>query len=435
MEIKTVVLCGVIYLFLTASIYTAHNFMEPITNEATGGSLSQFGLFDMFGIVKFFGAFFWTNLADRTKGGTIIGSICLIGYSLFFTLLGYAPDFMKARGLNLWTVLYFFCLNFFLSGCYPIAEYLFLEVLESTENIQKYYGKIRIGFPIGSIIAHGTQILLKEILGDRKDNLYNYVATGVYAAMATCMYFLLHIQIQQRDKKSNSKVKTKYTDIQINYSAIKKLFTFDIILLMLMSILQGIPRSSVATYLTEYQKQNKVTKSKARVLLMIRLIPEVSMLYLISYFEKFIGYKILLGIGLILGTLRPFLLGFVDIKWFNGYDGGFWIMMEIIKAVFSAFFGYSSSRCYKEKSNETNCSLAQGVASGCYNGMGAFISGFIAFFFLDSRWIYYQGSQLRGFFLITALLAFCGLLPYLLFIIKNRRKGKFTITDAKQNEE
>ncbi|KAF7684124.1 hypothetical protein TCON_0684 [Astathelohania contejeani] len=422
MKHKFIILYGTIYLFLTATIYTAHNYREPIANKTINVSLSEFGLFDMFGIIKFFGAFFWTNLADRTGRGFIIGSICLSGYFIFFILLECAPDFMKAYGLNFWTVIYFFLLNFFLSGCYPITEYILLEILGSKENIKKYYGKIRIGIPIGSLIAHATQLFMRYVFGKRNDNLYNYTGTGLYGIITILTYWILYTQVSKGKFNTTEKFKSRCSDINLNYSSIKTFFTFDIILLIIMSITQGIPRCAVETYLTKFQMNNKVSEEKTRFFLILRLIPEVSLLYMTPYLEGLIGYKAILGLGLVSGVLRPLLLALIDIEWFNEYSIFFWVAMEIIKAVFSTFFYYGSPRSYNEKSNADNRSLAQGIASGCYNGLGSFISGSIAFLFLDSKWILYQNSQLRGLFLVTGLIAFCGLLSYLVFILKNEKK-------------
>lgn len=135
---------GTANFFINLCVYSAHNYMFKIIQMNTKLTEKQYSVLDMFLFVKFIGAFFWTNLADRTKKHQMIIIIGLLGYAFFFCALKWAPKCMKAEGLNFFTYFYKSVSVFFLSGVFATMDALTLDFLEKKNQERKWYGRIKM---------------------------------------------------------------------------------------------------------------------------------------------------------------------------------------------------------------------------------------------------------------------------------------------------
>ncbi|KAF7684242.1 hypothetical protein TCON_0565 [Astathelohania contejeani] len=420
METK-LIYCVFIYIFGTAMIYSSHNIMELILLQKTGLTSSQFGVYDMMSLIKFFSSFGWVYLAYKTGKYILTGAITCIGFCLCFCLVNYAPECMKARQLNFWCIIYIFGMNIFESGIFPLMDFLVLEMLETPERIARDYGRLRMANPIGNALTYTLQLYGKNISDKIAEDNISFILTILFTILVSISYFLLSNEVKRNNLKIKGE-KSKHLKTIENVYSISKLFTYPIILLMVLCITHGVARRGITSYLSDFMKRLKYSKDKILYMLMLRIAPEIIMLFCTRYFEYIFGTMTILGIAILFGISRPLIFGLSDEKTIKYFGVFFFIFQEINKSVFAAFFGYSTSKLFNEFSENCNHSLAQGINSACYNGMGPFISGVIAYFSLKNDIDVFDIKYLQQFFIIIGIISFMGSFSYLLLLLYSKRK-------------
>ncbi|KAK1350979.1 MFS_1-like transporter [Hamiltosporidium magnivora] len=428
---KEVVQMALIYLSVSASVYCAHNFMYSFLKASCSIEIHDFSMLDTLEVLRLIGGFFWTNLADRTNKHRIIAIINMVGYAVFLNLLQWAPWFMKAKELNIWTIIYRGLSIFFQCGIYPILDAVILEMLEKNGKSRKHYSKIRIASTLGHVLAHLAVISVSYIFSvKQKDEKVVLILTSFFVLVTSILIFFYFSDVEKKETKKN-KFPLKIR-IQRNLKYVREILTFSFILFNITGTLQGIYRNAMTSFLPAHLENIGMKNNSIRGLFILRCLPEIGMLWITPYIERFVSIYVMMLFGICFGVFRPLLYGFAELK--NLGQTGIYsvcILNELTKGIFSALYGYGSSKMAKEFSTEKTKALAQGIQGGCYCGLAPFICGLMGYFILKYDLFEYRGNSLRGFFILTGLLGCFGIFILLVLINNRKKKEKMSIGSSK----
>lgn len=406
--------------------------MLEIVTDNSNLTKKEYSILDILQITKFFGAFFWTNLADRTKSYKFIISIGIVGYAVFFSAFKFAPECIKANGLNKYTFLYKGTSIFFLSSVFATLDTFVLEYLEQKGKERKLYGRIKMFSCIGHGFAHiALQIYEKIMPGNSDKGMSSIVLTLAVAFIAALFISIAFSFVDVKFEKNNFKTKENIgKKLQKNCKYIKELMGVSIFILVFSILLQGIHRQSVTTYLPTYYKDNNIQKNEIRTVFAARTLPELVMLFLTPFIDKAIGIHWMMFVALFFGIFRPLSYAYIHLDQYGKVKQKFWLYgLELSKGIFSALFGYSASKLVKELSTPKTKSLAQGLYNGCYSGLAPCLSGILGYYLLETNIFLCQDNDIRGLFLLTSLLGAIGFAFMIILILRNVTKKNKAMMD------
>ncbi|EJW03879.1 hypothetical protein EDEG_01832 [Edhazardia aedis USNM 41457] len=408
---------GISYFLIYFCVYTSHNYVTKIIAPAADLDDAQVSILDMLVLVKFFSAFIWGNIADRTRKYRIIISSGLIGFAAFLSLFQFARGtYFAAIRINKWTIIYKLTSNIMLSSVFSMIDVLAIEYLENIGHFKRWYGRIKIFSTLGHASAHLSVWFVKEKLGYGPGQ--SIIWTLFIALVGGPFIYFSMENIEKSRKKKEKSVMSFSEKCKKNFKYAKEVFTIELLLLVITITLQGIPRQSLTTYLAAVLSK----KSSGGVYLKfaIRCIPEAFMLYLTPYIEERIGIYWMWIVGILFGILRPISYGLVNLDKLSHMNHEIVsYSLEISKGVFSALFGYAGSKIAKEIFTDNTRSIAQGIFLGCYSGLAPFLSGLIGYIILRGNFNYFKKDDLiKGVFLFTGVLAAMGLIPAMFFILR-----------------
>ncbi|KAM0687230.1 hypothetical protein COBT_001530 [Conglomerata obtusa] len=421
-KIKNIFIIGIAYYLIYYCSYSAYNYMLNIISGSSNLSLQKYSLLDVLQIFEFIGGFYWTNLADRTQKHKYIIIVGLLGYAFFFSAFKFAPTCMKADGLNVFTIFYRSALGFFCSGIFATLDAFCIKYLEQTDDAKNLYGRIRIFACVGYSSAHITLKFAEQYFTNAKPGMCSIYLTIILAVISSFYILIFFPFVDIIENKNSDKNKI---DLIQNTRNIKKLLTFNFLLLSGTILLQGIHRKAITTYLVSYFDSNEIKRSKINYVLAARSIPELILFLSTSLIEKKIGIYVMHFLAVFFGILRPISYAYVDLK--NYEDTIKTILMYVLEftnGIFSVLFYYSGVQIANEISTAKTKSLAQGIIYGCYNGLAPCFSGLIGFLLLDKEVIKFKGNNIRGLFLLTGVLGCVGFILMAILIIRNRIKPK-----------
>ncbi|KAM0675874.1 hypothetical protein GVAV_000650 [Gurleya vavrai] len=423
---KAIFILGIAYFLINWCVYSAHNYMLVIISHNTNLTPKQYSILDILQIIKFFGAFFWTNLADRTKKHSLIISVGLVGYAVFFSAFRFAPKCLEAKGLNFFTFFYKGVSTFFLSSVFATMDAFVLEYLEQKGKERKLYGRIKMFSCIGHGFAHIALRQLEKLVGDNLEKgMCSIILTLAIAFLAAFFisFFFMRVNVIFEKKIKNKDSFSK--KLKKNFGYIKELIGINLILLICFITLQGIHRQSVTTYLELYYIESNLQKSEISVIFAIRCLPELGMYFLTPLIDKAIGMHWMLFASACFGIFRPISYSFIHLGDYSNKKKTIWVYgLEVSKGIFSALFGYAASKLVKEISTPNTKSLAQGIYNGCYSGFAPCISGILGYYLLGTDIFLVQNSDVRGLYLLTGLLGGCGILFMIALIVRKVKERK-----------
>lgn len=422
---KRILILGVAYFLINSCVYSAHNYMLKIISASNNLTPKQFAVLDMLLIVKFLGSFFWTNMADRTRMHRAIIAIGLMGYAIFLSMFYFAPDSMKADGLNFYTILYYSMFTFFLSAVYATLDAFCLEYLESKEKEKKLYGRIKLFGCAGHSFAPLCLAIFANDTNNKKDNITPIINSLIFAALGSLhIIFTFGILVKGKSVKVKNRDPLKKR-IQKNMTNIKKMFSLSLALLLLSVTLQGIHRNVVSTYLEMYADECKISRKKLSCAFAVRFIPEATMLYLTCPIDNAIGTQWMIFIGILFGIFRPLLYSFMNpVSMPESVFSCLIFLSEISKGCFSGLFNYSCSKLVKDLSTRNTKSLTQGLFNGCYSGLAPCLAGIIVYLLIESPTLKIQGSNIRFLFFSTSVLGIIGVIPMVILIMRKRKEER-----------
>lgn len=385
MNVKLKILAGG-YFFVFLTIYASHNYLHEMYKNVSKMSSERYALMDLLFIVKFFGAAFISNLADRTMKHSRILLICIVGY-IFFFFLSLKSDIIFNIGQKFWLTITCRVLSFFfLSGVFPLLDVMCLNYLEEIDQVQACYGRIRMASCLGHSLGTLSAKIGNNIANiDSKESMPLYF-TSIFGVFCFIFIWITFDIFKAKNKVNNQILHTSFNErLRKNIRHVKKLFSINILVFFTAVILQGIYRQAISNYLETHFKNNGILREKSAIIFAIRCIPEALMLYVTPFVEQSIGIYWMFFISIIFGITRPLIYGFgLKFIFKSGITYPMIYALECSKGIFSALFSYSASKIVKEMASQETKSLAQGLYNGCYSGIAPFISGIICLLYFNA---------------------------------------------------
>lgn len=423
---RILIILGITYLLVNTSVYATHNFIYKIISVNNNLTCRQFAVLDMLLIVKFFGAFFWANMADRTQMHSYILTTGLLGSSVMLSMFRFASGTFKPDGLNFWTYFYFVLYTFFLASVYAVIDSYCLQILDNNKKKNKIWGLIKLCGSVG----HSFGPLLVAAFGkdtrDKTDNEFP-VILSILSALVGGIFIMVAFPMLAKEKiiKEVKKKEPLTRRIQKNFTNMKNIFSVSLLFLLLCVTAQGIHRNIVAAYLELYTTECHVSRKKLSMAFAFRFIPEASLLFTIAHIDKAIGITWMITIGTLFGIFRPMLYSCINPNNLSPRVMVFLVFLsELSKGVFCGLFNYSCTKFVNALSTSKTKAFAQGCFNGCYAGLAPCLGGLIAYLLIESSTLKIGGSNARFLFLFSSLIGLVGVIPMILLIMKNRKDAR-----------
>lgn len=404
-------------MFIYASIYSAHDFLRGIIKKETQLSLSQSSLLDLFEIVRIPGACLFAFLADKTRRPVPIVILCVFGYCMSVAYFVYAPDAIKPRGFTLLTFVVDASIRFFNCGIFPPLEILVLRESLRTGSHSRTYGVMRVSATLGRIAASLSNMVFCGNKDTEHRNMVNLLV--VFGAAAIIVLgvstFLPDESIEKRVGESVGFAKNMSVILRSGYGMI-----------LLVVILQGIPRTSYSSTQSQYLASVGVTNRHQLLIFLMRVVPE-SIFYLTApHFEKVVGCYWLFSVATVscLLHMAPYLC--LPEQMAKGTQVLFYASVEVFKGMTSCLMGYSCAKITRMHVPEHALVTAQGLYNASLIGFGGALSGTIGYFVLGSG----RGASPREFmpfFTLNFVVGLCGTLLIITLAILRTKKSTATL--------
>ncbi len=151
---KWLVVPKLLYFVLQFYVYLPHSVQTFIMLDDWGMKASMTAVISSMVFVNFFGTMLWSYLADKTgRYKTVIGGSS-IAYTVFLVLFQ-LPGFERGTNFRFYYLLFVFAgFNFFLASAFPLVDALILGILTSKPNVSKsQFGNQRLFGTLGHFLA------------------------------------------------------------------------------------------------------------------------------------------------------------------------------------------------------------------------------------------------------------------------------------------
>lgn len=195
-----------VYFMLNMYVYAFHSIMGFVFKDEWKYEWWLIGYASMITASNFFGAMFWSVLADRTGKYKMIIIVSSILYTITTILLSFPLEHFVNSTFN---KIYFFALmflfNFCLSASFPLVDAQVMGMLASNPRVSKsQFGNQRMFGCIGHFYATIIMFTLKHLAGKATFAGGAFRWSGVYMAsfqIITTLVFILLILVGIPDVK------------------------------------------------------------------------------------------------------------------------------------------------------------------------------------------------------------------------------------------
>lgn len=387
-----------LYFWMNMAIYTASSFIAKYFNKEWNLEEYQIALMMSLQIVMFFGAIFWTGLADRVRRPKIIVMTSILGYAGFFVCLG-LPFFTQLTGVTkVIASSIMMAFTWIFGSCfYPVIDSTILIMLSRDPNFTKDH--------FSSQRMWGAPAHILGILGAGYAYTH-YGTTGYQTAIFSSTFVFAIIALitlpstietapPKADKKQSNDVETGDAEVvrpKGNPTWIL-LSNSSFFFFLLFGLSGGIIRSCLSSFQTHHMEANyKKTSLDAA----LTSIPRIASEMLVHSFAKrlcdYFGNYWLLMLSQIAGLFRVFGYTFAPAAR-EGFWSYFPFVLEVTKGLNSGLLTASYVRIASDIAPPGCESTAQGLFSGTYTGLSMFVGGLLAAFLL-----YTSGNDLKFMF-------------------------------------
>ncbi|EPR78634.1 hypothetical protein SLOPH_1068 [Spraguea lophii 42_110] len=416
-----------LYLVVYLIAYTFHGQLISILKVDAKLEYRQTFLLQLLQGFRFFSAFYWTRISDKRHNHRAIITLSVFGYYLSFVLMANLKRIFEPRS-TLFYIFIFVAQVFnitFNSAIFPSLDALTLNYLHNQDIPKSKFGSIRLfgsfGHAMTNIVGYCVGRVLKKETYNRNLGLIKICYSGVYIPFFLLVIYFLVPQFEVK-KIKNDEVASKTTKRKINIfnelARIPKLFYVFCISL----IAFGFLRCSLSDSLDAYMMDLGVSAANRHLLTAYRTVIEVLVYLGGGYVEKYFNIDLMFLFALICGSVRSGIYTFTNISNMDKskQEIPFYIS-EIMKAFWSAFYGYSSSRIARSFCREDNQSIVSGLVYGCYNGLSYLIFYSTAYTCFSFANFNFKGSQFRGLFLIGLIFILLAIVFHSLFLTVRRK--------------
>lgn len=408
----------VLYFMLNMYVYAFHGVMNLYFTEIMGFEYYQIGFASCVIAFNFFGSMLWSNLADRTGKSKLIIIVTSVLYILVACGLGlYRPE-KDAEGQLAWIsyILAFggFALyNFFLSGAFPLMDAQILGNLAKNPKLSKdQFNNQRMWGAFGHFAATMCSFWCYD-KHKPKEMVIFQIVVGVIFIAVVC-FGIENVKPFKHGHHGGSSDKTKETSAPARNPLIVLMTNPSFIFFMLFISCSGVIRSVSSTYQKLITKEamnrcpwlkkvdmsltgDEAIAAKAAAERTIntltgavdfgRMGSEVLVYLLAKPLKEFFGVYWVLVLSQLVGILRVWGYGMIDVKKTYSFYAAFGI--ELLKG-FSSGLVSSSAIPIASAIAPAGCeSTAQGLYSGNYSGLSNLFGGLLSGFILK----YYYGQR------------------------------------------
>lgn len=157
-----------LYFGLNLVVYAVHTYSAKFFSTEWNLRIYQFGYVAAFSGASFFGAMFWSAIADKINRPKLLINLCTVLYCVF-TCLMLVPLFDKKEQPWLSGAYLASCFGlgqFALSGCFPLLDAVVMAMLaKDPRNGKEIFGRQRLWGSIAHSVATGLSDLSIKIAG------------------------------------------------------------------------------------------------------------------------------------------------------------------------------------------------------------------------------------------------------------------------------
>lgn len=397
-EARWLLMPKLLYFWLNMAIYSASSFIAKFFKDKWAMQKYQIAFMMSLQIVMFFGAAFWTNLADRLLKPRRIVMAATLGYICCFSFLGLSvftgPDQHMHRLIysSIVVSLTWACS----SGLYPVIDSTILNMLSRDPAFTKdHYNNQRLwGVP-----AHVMGILISGYAMDRFGTRgYQAVVFSTSVIFAAVAYLTVPSEIEPIKKHEAGLEEGAASKSAVQNPAWRLLMDPNFVFFLLFGISAGILRSSLTNFQTLHMETGYKKSGLDSALTSIpRIASEVLVYTCAKHIAGYCGVYWMLILSQITGLIRIFGYAFAP-------TNGFWqylpFVLEVFKGLNSGLFVSSTVRIASDIAPRGCESSAQGLFTGTYTGLSMFIGGLIS-----GSLLYYSNDNLFFMFKWVGLLS------------------------------
>lgn len=395
-----------LYLVLNCVIYAVHMMSTKSFVEDWGLKPYQVGYVASMMCINFFGAMFWSNLADKTNKYKAILVVCTIAYAGFFSLLtpkiaGLLSGYADAK--KVYTAVVFLIANFFQSALFPLMDANIIGSLSRNPNFTKdMFGRQRLPGVFGHSVISLVAAQVNKWVGSY-DGMY--LVLDISALLLVVLIFL-GISNEQGPRPAGFSHHGGHGEkAAAVVDASGKARSPNVILLtnpnflffMLFSMSAGVMRSVMTNFQPFFiQTTMKRSDIETAITQMFRMFTQIPIFFFNKQLINFFGTYWLMIMAQCFGIL--FVAGYALMpsapEWYY-----FTYVLELFKGMWSSLIVTACIRIASDIAPKGCEGTAQGLWAGNYSGLSAAVGGFFGGFVL---WL---TDDLKTVFLVTAVMS------------------------------
>lgn len=392
---KWLILPKVLYFWLNMAIYTATTFITKFFMNKWKLLEYQVAVVMSLQITIFFGAMFWTNLADRLRKPRMLLMMAIVGYAVFFCCLG-LPIFLRPdQGLH--RLIYssvILSFTWMCSSCfYPLVDSTIMMMLERDPNFTKdHYNNQRLwGVPahvLGGIVS-GWAFDKFGVLGYEAGVLISTLIFAVVAFISMPAVMTEDVKKPSKDMEKGQQASASSENLlapAVQNPTWTLLSKPSFVFFLIFGLSGGILRSSLTNFQSHHMEKGfKMTSTNAAFTTVPRIASEVAVYVFGKHLARYIGVYWMLVLSQVAGLVRIFGYAF-----FTSPESMFLpFFLEVSKGLNSGLLVTSSVRIASDIAPPGCASSAQGLFSGTYSGLSMFVGGLI-----NGLLLYWSGNNL-----------------------------------------
>jgi MFS family permease len=391
----------VTYFTLNLSYYASQTFVITFAKQELKVNVAQFGIYTstLTSLAHFFGAPFWTWLADRYGRHRFILILASLLYAAAFQLFIAFPYFQLGATGNLVGVTIVNAMQtFFSSAMFPLCDNQVMSYLAKDERFSKdLFGRQRLWGSIG----HGLSTLVTGVIAASMGYPAMFMSGGAFTLVfiVTVLAFIPSDKGTDKcdeipeektstptfDEKKALQLKESTTStiatpqLESNAPAEKPATIFSLLsnsnytFFLFVIFITGLSKHILSVFTAEFIKDKfKMHEGKTAMALAMHAFPEVALFFCGKWLLKNVGVHWMLISAQIATVIRVMAFAYVPATWqWAPY------LIETMKGVSTSFLIMSAVRIAHDVAPKGLEAIAQGAYNAVFQGLSSAGSGLL----------------------------------------------------------
>lgn len=357
------------FIFFTfLCIFSFQNFLFNIVSQCKHINFRYNCSLQIFGLLNFFGSFFWCYVADKRLNHNNILALNIVMYVLLVLVLLFAKNISaKILQITLITTTTI-CREFTLGGILPVFFALTLNYMKKEEIPNSRLMFVNISSILGHIAAMFLPFAISYLGISSNDMLVSLVicvSSGILSII-TILY------------KAPRFVEHNETQYNSNKNEILYLFSFSSLVLYYVStIVMGIYKCIISNFVITFLQLNNFEISTIKLLMAIRHAVEVLAYLFLLYLPSVPDANILI-VSVVLSALSITCYLYFELTY------SVLVICEILKGTATTLFVFTSVVIFNSYATRHCYTQAQGMRNSAYNGISCVLFGVISLLFIQN---------------------------------------------------